>query len=49
MKYLVLALTLVTLAGCAQLHDGNAHAGATTSADDSPFPKRYPNDHYYVP
>lgn len=47
---LAFALAMLAVAGCAQLNDGNAHAGATTSADDnSPFPKRYPNDHYYVP
>ena len=49
MKYLIFALAIVALAGCAQLNDGNAHAGATSSADDSPFPKRYPNSSPYVP
>lgn len=50
MKYLILALTLLTLAGCAQLREGNADAGATAaSADDSPFPKRYPNPSYHTP
>lgn len=50
MKYLILALSLLTLAGCAQLREGNADAGATAaSADDSPFPKRYPNPSYHTP
>ena len=53
MKHLVFALTLLTLAGCAQLQkwsqDADAPAGATARSDDSPYPKRYPNDHYYVP
>jgi hypothetical protein len=49
MKYWIFALALVALAGCAQLNDGNAHAGATAAADDSPFPKRYPNPSYHTP
>ena len=46
---LAFALALLAVAGCAQLNEGNADAGATAAADDSPFPKRYPNSHYYVP
>ena len=46
---LAFALALLAAAGCAQLNDGSAHAGATSSTEDSPFPKRHPNDHYYVP
>jgi hypothetical protein len=49
MKHLIFALTLVALAGCAQLNEGNAHAGATAGADHSPFPKRYPNPSYHTP
>jgi len=43
------ALALLAAAGCAQLTDGTAHAGATSSADDSPYPKLYPNPGYHVP
>ena len=51
MKYVTLAfaLALLTAAGCAQLNDGNAEAGATAASDGSPYPKLYPNPHYYVP
>ena len=52
-KILILALTLITLAGCAQLQewsqDADAPAGATARSDQSPYPKRYPNDHFLVP
>lgn len=40
MKYLIFALTMVTLAGCAQLNDPNAHAGATATDEQSPYPTR---------
>jgi hypothetical protein len=53
MKKLTLALTLITLAGCAQLkewsQDADAPAGATARSEASPYPKPYPNDHFLVP
>jgi hypothetical protein len=55
MKRLLLALSLaaVALSGCAQLkewyYDADATAGASAAEEQSPFPSRYKNDHYYVP
>jgi hypothetical protein len=51
MKHLIFALAVVTLTGCAQLRsqDADAPAGATARSDQSPYPKRYPNDHFLVP
>ena len=46
---LAFALAMLAMAGCAQLNDGTAHAGATSSADDSPFPKVYRNPSYHAP
>ena len=39
---LAFALAMLAMAGCAQLNDGNAHAGATATEEQSPFPKRQP-------
>jgi hypothetical protein len=53
MKRLILALSLATVAlsGCAQLkewyQDASAEAGATAAEEQSPFPARFKNDHYY--
>jgi hypothetical protein len=55
MKRLILTLSLagVALSGCAQIrewyHDADATAGATAAEEQSPFPSRFKNDHYYVP
>ena len=55
MKRLLLTLSLATIAlsGCAELkewyHDADAQAGATAAEEQSPFPSRYKNDHYYEP
>ena len=45
--FLALTLTVVTLAGCAQLkqlNGGDAPAGATGVEERSPYPTRYKND-----
>ena len=53
MKRLILALSLaaVALSGCAQLkerhQDANAHAGATATEEQSPFPSRFKNPAYH--
>jgi hypothetical protein len=53
MKRLILALSVATVAlsGCAQLkdwyQDASAEAGATAAEEQSPFPSRFKNDHYY--
>lgn len=46
MKPLLLAFSLAaaTLAGCAQLADSGAPAGATGVEETSPYPTRYKND-----
>ena len=53
MKRLILAVSFaaVALSGCAQMKewydDANAEAGATAPEEQSPFPSRFKNDHYY--
>lgn len=53
MKRLILALSIASaaLSGCADLKewydDAKAHAGATAAEEQSPFPTRFNNDHYY--
>jgi hypothetical protein len=49
--FLALTLTVVTLAGCAQLKQlsggDNAPAGATGTEDQRPYPTRYKNDNFH--
>ena len=48
MKRLILALSLglVALSGCAQLKEFAA-SGATAAEEQSPYPTRFKNDHFY--
>ena len=51
MKRLILLAVLAAfaLSGCAQLQNGSAEGGATGVEQQSPFPTRFKNDHYYQP
>lgn len=48
---LAFALALLAVAGCAQLNEPNAHAGATATDEQSPYPSRAyrNNEPFFVP